>query len=142
MILSILLILITLGNFVTETTFKQFIFDRGVHKPDFKSSLKTIYNSNTYIFTLNLEKTYLSKNEIASAFQTYIENYEKLDISKLKSINYLDYNSKDIENRIWIICLNDLNGKDCSLPAAIDDFKIIDEYFYNSINLKLIEKII
>ena len=141
-ILSIILILITLGNFVTETTFKQFIFDRDVHKPDFKSSLKTIYNSNTYIFALNLEKTYLSKNEIANAFQAYIENYDKLDISKLKSINYLDFNSKDIENRIWIICLNDLNGKDCSLPATMNDFKIVDEYFYNSISLKLIEKII
>ena len=56
-----ILIISTIGNFFTETTFKQFFKERTVHKPDLKSVLLEIKKSSNFNVTLNLEKTYLSR---------------------------------------------------------------------------------
>ena len=54
--LSAILIIFTIGNFFTETTFKQFFKERTVHKPDLKSVLIEISKSSNINVTLNLEK--------------------------------------------------------------------------------------
>ena len=138
--LKILLIIFTLGNFSTETTFKQFFNERTVHKPDLKSTLIKINESNSKNYTLNLEATYLSKNEVASSFQNYIFKYKKIDNLNLNFINYANDNQKSQVKKLWIICLFDLNGQDCSLPNKLKNSDILNEFFYNSINLKLIEQ--
>ncbi len=136
-LLSIFLIFCTIGNFSTETTFKQFLNENRIHKPDLKSTLFKIKNSNNFEVTLNLENTYLSKNEISNAFQNYIRKYKK--ITNLQ-INYFNYKNKTIyEKQFWIICLNDLNGNDCSIPKKFSNYKVIEEESFNNINVKLIE---
>ena len=137
-----ILIISTIGNFFTETTFKQFFKERTVHKPDLKSVLLEINKSSNTNVTLNLEKTYLSKNEISNAFENYLKNYSKIDNLEIEFFNYLIKNQEDYSQKIWVICLNDLNGNNCEIPIKFDNFKTIKESSFNSVNVKLIEKMI
>ena len=138
--LSAILIIFTIGNFSTETTFKQFFKERTVHKPDLKSVLIEISKSSNINVTLNLEKTYLSKNEISNAFENYLKNYSKIDNLELEFFNYLISNQENYSEKFWIICLNDLNGDNCEIPDKLNDFKIYKESSFNSVNIKLIGK--
>ena len=90
--------------------------------------------------TLNLEKTYLDKNEISNAFENYLKNYSKIDNLKIEYFNYLIKDQKDYSQKVWVICLNDLNGNDCELPPKFINFEKISESLFNSINVKLIKK--
>ena len=137
-----ILIISTIGNFFTETTFKQFFKERTVHKPDLKSVLLEIKKSSNINVTLNLEKTYLSKSEISNAFGNYLKNYSKIDNLKIEYFNYLILDQEKYYQKVWVICLNDLNGENCEIPTKFSDFKTIKENSFNSVNLKLIEKII
>ncbi len=137
-----LLIIFTIGNFFTETTFKQFFKERTVHKPDLKSVLQEINNSPNINVTLNLEKTYLLKSEISNAFENYINNYSKIDNLEIEFFNYLVKDQKNYSQKVWVICLNDLNGNNCEIPRKFSNFQTIKENSFNSINLKLIEKVI
>ena len=138
--LSAILIIFTIGNFFTETTFKQFFKERTVHKPDLKSVLIEISRSSNINVTLNLEKTYLSKNEISNAFENYLKNYSKIDNLELEFFNYLITNQENYSQKFWIICLNDLNGDNCEIPEKLNDFKVYKESSFNSVNIKLIGK--
>tara|TARA_X000000950_G_C13616880_1_gene537697 strand:- start:49 stop:528 length:480 start_codon:yes stop_codon:yes gene_type:complete len=138
--LSAILIIFTIGNFSTETTFKQFFKERTVHKPDLKSVLIEISRSSNINVTLNLEKTYLSKNEISNAFENYLKNYSKIDNLELEFFNYLITNQENYSQKFWIICLNDLNGDNCEIPEKLNDFKVYKESSFNSVNIKLIGK--
>ncbi len=138
----IILIISTIGNFFTETTFKQFFKERTIHKPDLKSVLSEIDKSSNVNVTLNLEKTYLSKSELSNAFENYLKNYSKIDDLKIKFFNYLVIDKEKYSHKVWIICLNDLNGDNCEIPAKFSNFKTIKESSFNSVNLKLIEKVI
>ena len=134
------LIISTIGNFFTETTFKQFIKERPVHKPDLKSVLLEINgSSNTYV-TLNLEKTYLSKKEISNSFENYLNNYSKIENLNIQYFNYLTLDQEKYLDKYWVVCLNDLNGFDCELPSKFLDYQITIEKSFNSINLKSIMK--
>ena len=135
-----ILIIFTIGNFFTETTFKQFFKERSIHKPDLKSVLLKIDKSLDFNVTLNLEKTYLDKNEISNAFENYLKNYSKIDNLKIEYFNYLIKDQKDYSQKVWVICLNDLNGNDCELPPKFINFEKISESSFNSINVKLIKK--
>ena len=135
-----ILIISTIGNFFTETTFKQFFKKINPHKPDLKSVLLEIDKSSDFYVTLNLEETYLDKNEVSNAFGNYLKNYSKIDNLKIEYFNYLINNQKNYYQRIWIICLNDLNGSNCEVPAKFISFKTIKNVSFNSINVKLIEK--
>ena len=137
-----ILIISTIGNFFTETTFKQFFKERTVHKPDLKSVLLEIKMSSNFNVTLNLEKTYLSRSEISNAFENYLKNYSKIDDLKIEFFNYLEIDKEKFSKKIWIICLNDLNGDNCEIPTIFTKFKTIKESSFNSVNLKLIEKMI
>ena len=135
-----ILIFFTIGNFFTETTFKQFFKERSIHKPDLKSVLSEIDNSSDFNVTLNLEKTYLDKSEISNAFENYLKNYSKIDNLNIEYFNYLIKDQKDYSQKVWVICLNDLNGNDCELPQKFINFEKISESSFNSINVKLIKK--
>ena len=137
-----LLIISTIGNFFTETTFKQFFKERTVHKPDLKSVLLKINKSSSVSVTLNLEKTYLSKSEISNAFENYLKNYSKIKNLKIEFFNYLVVDKEKYSQKVWVICLSDLNGDNCEIPAKFNNFKTIKESSFNSVNVKLIEKVI
>ncbi len=137
---SSLLIICTLGNFTTESTFKQFYKERNIHKPDLKSVFEEINSSTNLNVSLNLEETYLSKNKIHKAFENYLKKYKKIDNRKIVFFNYLESEKKVIPEKFWLICLSDLNGKNCSLPGLLDNYEEISNSSYNSINLKLISK--
>mgnify|MGYP001213580485 CR=1 FL=1 len=140
--LSSLLIISTIGNFFTETTFKQFFKERTLHKPDLKSVLEEINKSTNFNVTLNLEITYLSKSEISNAFENYLKNYSKIDDLEIQFFNYLVKDQKNSSRKFWIICLNDLNGGNCEIPVKFTNFKTIKESSFNSVNIKLVEKVI
>ena len=135
-----ILVVSTIGNFFTETTFKQFFKKRDVHKPDLKSVFLKINKSSDLYVTLNLEKTYLDKNEISNAFENYLKNYSKIDNLETEYFNYLVKDQKNYPKKVWVICLNDLNGSNCEIPEKFINFKIIKESSFNSVNLKLVEK--
>ena len=134
------LIISTIGNFFTETTFKQFFKDRTVHKPDLKSVLLKINQSSNTHVTLNLEKTYLSKKEISNSFENYLNNYSKIENLNIEYFNYLTLDQEKYSKKYWVICLNDLNGSDCELPSKFLDYQITSEKSFNSVNLKSIVK--
>ena len=137
-----LLIISTMGNFVTETTFKQFFFETRIHKPDYKSVFLTIKNSNIKKYSLNLEKTYLDKNNLGKAFANYSKNYSKVNNDELIFVNYLIENV-DYEkiSKIWIICSQNINGENCDVPKKLENFKIEKDLYFSSLNLKLLKNL-
>ena len=45
----------TIGNFVTEETFKQFYKQRSVYKPEFKKALQIINNSSNKLYDIKIK---------------------------------------------------------------------------------------
>ena len=77
------------------------------------------------------------KNNKASinAINNYINH-----IGKKKNIN-LTFTKAEQSNKkpVWIICPMDINEKQCSLPKKIENYVILKENNFNSINLKLVQ---
>lgn len=136
-----ILIIFTIGNIFTETTFKQFFKERPVHKPDLKSVLLEINASPNTRVTLNLEQTYLSKKEISNSFKNYLNNYSKIENLNIEYFNYLTPDHEEFSQQFWVICLNDLNGFNCELPSKFLNYQITNEKSFNSINVKSIMKL-
>jgi len=132
-----LLISSNLLNFLTEQTFKQFFFTKYKTKPDFESVFKKIDKSNYKNFTFKLkDSNYFKINDVQ---ENYIQHYL---IKKNPSIKYLkDINLKKKYFIFWVICIPDVHNKDCELPEKMMKYKILDDYNFNRINLKLISKL-
>jgi len=138
------LFIFTIANFFTETTFKQFIVERKIHKPDLKSVFYEINKSNVKNYSFNLEKSNWTSDQILNEIlKNYSEKYIKKKDYKLnfyyynnneKVINYID----DL-SFLWLICLNDLNGRECSIPIKFSEANIIEDKNFNNINLKLLK---
>lgn len=135
-ILITVLVLSTLINLGTEETFKQFIQERRLHKPDLSGALNEIHNSNYKNFTFNLEKNKSIENYLHDALENYSSTIYKKFNYKLNYYKDLDFNNSKF---LWVICLKDLNGVDCSPPKFKKKLKIIKDINLNSINLKLLE---
>jgi hypothetical protein len=136
-----ILVISTLGNSFTERSFKQFFGDKTIYKPDFLNLFKKINESEFNKFTYNfVEKSYFNKNELQKALKNYSFKYTKVNNKKLNYVNYLDkgFANKNIDF-LWIVCLKSLNGTDCSLPNKFTNSSILNEYFFNGLNLKLIK---
>jgi hypothetical protein len=137
------LFIFTIANFFTETTFKQFIVEREIHKPDIKSVFYEINKSNVKNYSFNLEKGNWTSDQILNEI---LKNYSEKYLTKINfKLNYINYeeNKKILRNNnsnfLWLICLYDLNGKTCLIPKKFDKAKILKEENYNSINLKLLK---
>ena len=89
-----------------------------------------IKKSSNFNVTLNLEKTYLSRGEISNAFENYLKNYSKIDDLKIEFFNYLVIDKDKYPKKIWIICLNDLNGDNCEIPTIFTKFKTCGILFF------------
>lgn len=134
--LIIILILSTLINLCTEATFQQFIKERKIYKPDLSGALKKIHSSNYKNFTFNLE----NNEDIKYYLHEALENYSSKIENKLnyKLHYYKDHNSNNLKF-LWVICLKDINGNDCSIPKFKKKLKITKDINLNNINLKLLE---
>ena len=130
----IFLSLITFGNHFTEQSFKQFIKERVVSKPEYLKATKYISDSNIQDYILKVKKM-KSKNGTTNAIEHYI-NY-------IGSKNNFDLKLANLEEKnfeyLWHLCLQDFNGKNCDIDNLNKDFVIIEKKYFNNIELKLIK---
>ena len=78
------------------------------------------------------------KNNTATsnAIINYIQHLNKKHNTKIKFIGY----DKVSYQSVWILCPMDINKKTCPLPNEVKNFRVLKEVYFNSINLKLIQK--
>ena len=139
-ILILILCLITIGNLFTEQTTKQFFQNRIVHKPEFKKAVNIIEKSSTkkYYFKIN---SYTEKAPAPGSPETIVALYKYFSLLNKGSTKKIIYSDiKVLKNeKIWIVCLTDLHGFDCSLPEKIKSKNVLKDVNLNRLNLKLIE---
>ena len=73
-ILILIIIVMTIGNFVTEETFKQFYKQRSVYKPEFKKALLIINNSSNKLYDIKIKDGLL----YLYSWNDAVENYLKI----------------------------------------------------------------
>ena len=132
--LTLLLVVITIGNLFTEQTVKQFYKERIPGKPRYIEAIKFIDNSEFKTYSLKIENMW-NNNEAKNAINNYINHLAKKNQFNL---NFLEI-EKIKKETLWIFCPMDINDKRCLLPAKVKNFKVINEVNFNSINLKLIQ---
>lgn len=123
---------ITILNMLTEESFKQFYKPREVYKPEYLKALTYIKKSNYNRYSLRIVDM-KSMVQTTNSINNYI-NYIG-DKNNLK-VTYVTL--KEIEIKpTWIICPLDIVS-DCSLPKNIENYEVLDEKYFNRINLKLV----
>ena len=134
------LLLFTIGNFTTETTFKQFFSTQQKHKSDYQNLFIQIQKSKINAYAFNLDKTYLDKEKLGIAFSKYVTNYKKINNNNLEYFYYKKTPQKNSDiQKIWVICSQHLNGPECLKPLVFSNYLIIEEHHFNSLNLKLLK---
>jgi len=134
----IFLISITIANHFTEQSVKQFFSDRVPSKPQYKEALEYIAESKIQNYTV-IVKNMKSDTETLNSIVNYIDIVDKKNNF---NINYVDLNDKtDFVSQAWVLCPQDINLKECSVPDPLSNYKIIQEQNFNNINLKLIKLI-
>ncbi len=128
--LILILILFNLGNHFTESTFKQFFYEKVKFKPDFDTALEIIKNSETKKMILYKEAD--NQNQI---FNAPLFNYVQV---LLNNKNYeIDLLSNGLENhkgKVWYVCY----GECYQAPLS---FKILSEKFLSGgLKLNFLEK--
>ncbi len=126
-IIIFLTILITIINLCTETTIKQFFYDRSIHKPDLKSAFNIVNNSQYKDYSFNIEKgNWTSEKNLNSIIKNYSEKYNELINPNLY---YTDFNKVKTKKFLWLVCLTDLN-KRCDLPEKLKNSIILKQIKY------------
>lgn len=132
----LLTILITIINLSTETTIKQFFYDRKIHKPDLKSVFFGISNSQYKDYSFNIEKgNWTSEKNLNDIIKNYSHKYEE---TFNLNLNYVNFNEIKTKEFLWLICLTDLNKK-CDLPEMLKKSVVLKEENFNSVNMKLLK---
>ena len=108
-------IFINLGNHLTESTLKQFFYEREKFKPDFDTALEIINSSETNNIILFREKDTENKPNYASLVlfnyvQTIIKNKEY-------EINILNVDLENFKGKIWNVCLINMLSQ-CHKPLT------------------------
>ena len=132
--LIIFLSILTFGNHFTEQTFKQFIKERVVSKPEYYKAIKYIHESDFDNFILKVRKM-KSRDGTIKAIDHYISYLGKKNNFNIQLVNI---DNKDIEY-LWHLCLQDFNGKNCNVDNFNRDFEVIEKKLFNNIELKLIK---
>jgi len=128
------LCIITILNMFTEQTFKQFYNPRAIYKPEYSKALIFIEKSNHKKYSLKIVDM-KSMIETTNSINNYIDYIGSKNNLKITYISL-----KEIDNSaVWVICPMYIT-KDCSLPKIISNYQIINEKYFNSLNLKLIKK--
>tara|TARA_B100000941_G_scaffold287589_1_gene263017 strand:- start:767 stop:1318 length:552 start_codon:yes stop_codon:yes gene_type:complete len=126
--LIIFLILLNLGNHLTESTVKQFFYEREKFKPDFDTAFKIIESSSTNKVIFFREK---SNSQDQDFNEIVFTNYIKVISSNQNyKINLFRTNNlKNYKGKIWNICYIE-----CFIPSS--NFDILSDNFLNG-GLKL-----
>ncbi len=126
--LIIFLILLNLGNHLTESTVKQFFYEREKFKPDFDTAFKIIESSSTNKVIFFREKSNSQDQDFNDiVFTNYIKVISSNQNYKIKL--FRTNTLKNYKGKIWNICYIE-----CFLPP--NDFDILSENFLNG-GLKL-----
>lgn len=129
-IIIFLVVLVTLGNFVTEETFKQIYKERNVYKPEFNKALKIINASETLYYNIKIKDNLLYGDAWLNAVDNYL-NY----LSNKNNYGLVNIKQKQEHNKsYWYICIHDLNEKNCSVNG-----EIIEHYSLNRLEILLLK---
>ena len=132
-LIAFFLCIVTILNMFTEQSFKQFYKPRDVHKPEYFKALTYINKSNHKKYSLKLVDM-KSIIETTNSINNYISH-----VSEKNNLEMIYIPLKKIDNTpFWVICPLDITG-DCSLAEDIKDYQVMDEKYFNRINLKLIK---
>ena len=116
------LIFLNLGNHFTESTIKQFFYERQKFKPDFDAAFEKIKSSKTNKIILYKEN---KNNQKIDYNQLVLFNYIKTIISNREyEINLLNSDLENYNGKIWNICLTNPINK-CNKPS--DNINILNE---------------
>ena len=112
--LIFLLVFINLGNHLTESTLKQFFYERGKFKPDFDAALEIIKSSETNNIILYREIKIDKKPDYSGIV---LFNYIKTIIkNKQYEINLVNRNLENYRGKVWNLCLT-IPFNDCFNPS-------------------------
>ena len=78
-----------------------------------------------------------SDDESINAIKNYINIINKKNNYKIHF--YSKEKAKTLKEPIWIFCDQTINPKNCSLDTNFENYKILKEINFNSINLKLVK---
>ena len=129
------IIVFTLGNHLTEQTFKQFFYERVVSKPQYTDTLIYINNSEYKNYILRAENMKNKKATIDAVnhYITYLNKKNKLNVK------FIPDKARDKIKILWHICFQDFNGKNCKVDDLKNEFKVIRKQNFNNVELKLLE---
>jgi len=113
---------INLGNHFTESTFKQFFYEKKRFKPNFDTALEITNNSETNNIILYREEENKNKPDYAGLV---LFNYVQTIIQNKKyEINILSNNLENYKGKVWNICLIKMLDK-CYEPLT--KIEILDD---------------
>jgi hypothetical protein len=123
---------ITLGNLLTEQTFKQFYKERVLYKPEFNKALLIINDSNNKNFSIKLDK--VTREISTNTWNKAVKHYLLFLISK-NNLNIVYKEIDEIDNdNTWLFCIHDLNHNNCKLST---NYKIHKSISLNRLDLIL-----
>ena len=106
-----------------------------MYKPEYTSALNFINSSNYKEYTLLVEKM-KDNNTTTDAINNYISYLSKINNFNVKYIPQSELISGKL---FWYICFHDINEKSCAVKENIKKFNILEEKYFNRVNLKLLE---
>ena len=139
-LLVLLIVILTLGNQLTETNIKQFFKDRVHPKPNFISVLNEINNSNFKYYFVQINDPIINIDDVEKAYSNYFiklsnENNLGINLIKIKKLEEINI------NKVWFICFAHLSNNDCLEDRRPFDYKILKTKNFSGVSLRLIEKI-
>ena len=139
-LLVLLIVILTLGNQLTETNVKQFFKDRVHHKPNFMSVLNEINNSNFKYYFIQINDPIINIDDVEKAYSNYFiklsnENNLGINLITIKKLDEINI------NKVWFICFAHLSNNDCLEDRRPFDYKILKTKNFSGVSLRLIEKI-
>ena len=129
----VLFSIITIGNLLTEQTFKQIYQERKVYKPEFKKALKIINNSNYKYYDIKLDP---AQKILTDPWENSVNHYLEYLISN-KKFKQQKINKNEFKDFFWEICIYDINQNNCSVD---NNFKITKNIKLNRLEITLLKK--
>ena len=142
------LIIITIGNFLTENIFRNLIFEKDFGKPNFSEAFLFIEENNKEKYQMyilpsaqdNLGEKKFFYEQVDKSLKNYVEkiifykNYKTNLIDSIKGNNYLN-------STFWILCYKDIDFSKCKVPLKKDKFSVIKEKNLKYLKIIRIKKI-
>tara|TARA_B100000965_G_C19579258_1_gene752778 strand:- start:1328 stop:1645 length:318 start_codon:yes stop_codon:yes gene_type:complete len=82
----------------------------------------------------------LNKNH-NKIYKNYLIQYSNKFNTKNRFINYKEIDYNDIPKNIWMIYIKDITIEKFNVPEKLKNYSIKNKYFYNRIELYLLERL-